>query len=250
MELWPAIDLRGGNCVRLLQGDYARETVFGTDPVAIVGRFLAGGARRLHLVDLDGAKAGAPVQADLVVRMTRAAGVPCQVGGGVRTFETAAAYLDAGLARVIVGSVAIEDPALLVRIARAFPGRVVLGLDARDGRVAVRGWLDTSPILAVDVARRHADLPLAAIVYTDIATDGTLAGPNLAALGEMLSVTKTAVIASGGIATLDDIRRVAALGCAGCIVGRALYDEAFTLPDAIAAAGDVNPAGAPLRLGR
>jgi phosphoribosylformimino-5-aminoimidazole carboxamide ribotide isomerase len=238
MELWPAIDLRGGNCVRLLQGDYARETVFGHDPVAMVGRFLAGGARRLHIVDLDGAKAGQAVQAGLVRRMAAAAGIPCQVGGGIRTDEAAAAYLQAGLSRVILGSVAVEDPDLLERLAVAHPGRIVLGLDARDGRVAVRGWVDTSPLRAVDVARRHAGLPLAAIVYTDIATDGTLAGPNLASLAEMLEVSTAPLIASGGIATLDDIRRVAALGCAGCIVGRALYDEAFTLPDAIAAAGD------------
>lgn len=238
MELWPAIDLRGGNCVRLLQGDYARETVFGHDPVAMVGRFLAGGAMRLHIVDLDGAKAGEAVQAELVRRMAAAAGIPCQVGGGIRTMEAAAAYLQAGLSRVILGSVAVEEPELLERLAIAHPGRIVLGLDARDGRVAVRGWVDTSPLLAVDVAKRHADLPLAAIVYTDIATDGTLAGPNLTALADMLEASAAPLIASGGIATLDDIRRVAALGCAGCIVGRALYDEAFTLPDAIAAAGD------------
>ncbi|MFM7185002.1 MAG: 1-(5-phosphoribosyl)-5-[(5-phosphoribosylamino)methylideneamino]imidazole-4-carboxamide isomerase [Planctomycetota bacterium] len=238
MELWPAVDLRGGNCVRLLRGDYDRETVFGHDPLAMVGRFLAGGAARLHIVDLDGAKAGAPVQAELVRRMAAAAGVPCQVGGGIRTVETAESYLAAGLARVIVGSVAVEDPDLLERLAESHPGRVVLGLDARDGRVATRGWLDTSEQLAVEVARRHAGLPLAAIVYTDIATDGTLAGPNIAGLKEMLAATGAPLIASGGIATLDDIRRVAALGCAGCIVGRALYDGAFTLPDAIAAAGD------------
>lgn len=239
MQLWPAIDLRGGKCVRLLQGDYARETVFGDDPVAMVERFLAGGARRLHVVDLDGAKQGGPVQAELVARMTRAAGIPCQLGGGIRTFETAADYLARGVSRVVVGSVAIEDPALLERMADAFPGRIVLGLDARDGRVAVRGWLDTSALLAVDVARRHAGLPLAAIVYTDIATDGTLAGPNLTALAEMVAATPLPVVASGGIATLDDIRRVAGLGCDGCIVGRALYDAAFTLPEAIAAADDV-----------
>ena len=238
MELWPAIDLRGGNCVRLLQGDYAKETVFGSDPVAMVSRFLAGGAKRLHIVDLDGAKEGSAMQADLVRRMAAAAGIPCQIGGGVRTFETAESYLDAGLARVILGSVAVEDPALLERLATAHPGRIVLGLDARDGRVATRGWIDTSPLLAVDVARRHADLPLAGIVYTDIATDGTLAGPNVAALEEMLAVATAPVIASGGIATLDDIRRVAAIGCAGCIVGRALYDDAFTLPDALIAAGE------------
>jgi phosphoribosylformimino-5-aminoimidazole carboxamide ribotide isomerase len=204
----------------------------------MVGRFLAGGARRLHIVDLDGAKAGTAVQADLVRRMAAAAGIPCQVGGGIRTAETAAAYLDAGLARVILGSVAIEDPALLERLALAHPGRIVLGLDARDGRVAVRGWIDTSPLLAVEVAKRHAGLPLAGIVYTDIATDGTMAGPNLEGLEEMLAVAEAPVIASGGIATLDDIGRVRAIGCAGCIVGRALYDHAFTLPDAVFAAGD------------
>jgi len=236
MELWPAIDLRGGNCVRLLRGDYAQETVFGHDPPAMVGRFLEGGATRLHIVDLDGAKAGAPVQAELVRRMAAAAGVPCQVGGGIRTVETAEAYLAAGLARVIIGSVAVEDPGLLERLATAHPDRIVLGLDARDGRVATRGWVETSEQAAVDVARRHAGLPLAAIVFTDIATDGTLAGPNVAGLEEMLAVATAPLIASGGIATLDDIRRVRSLGCAGCIVGRALYDGAFTLPDAVAAA--------------
>lgn len=238
MELWPAIDLRGGNCVRLLRGDYAQETVFGHDPVAMVDTFRVAGARRIHIVDLDGAKAGTPAQADLVRRMAAAAGVPCQVGGGVRTAETAEAYLAAGLARVIVGSVAVEDPALLERLATAHPGRIVLGLDARDGRVAVRGWLDTSGHLAVDVARRHADLPLAAIVYTDIATDGTLSGPNVAGLEEMLAAARAPLIASGGIASLDDIRAVRSLGCAGCIVGRALYDGAFALGDAVAAAGE------------
>jgi len=236
MELWPAIDLRGGNCVRLLRGDYARETVFGHDPVAMVETFTEAGARRLHIVDLDGAKVGTPAQADLVRRMVAAAGVPCQVGGGIRTVDSARAYLAAGLERVIVGSVAIEDPGLLERLAAAHPGRIVLGLDARDGRVATRGWLDTSEYLAVDVARRHAGLPLAAIVYTDIATDGTLAGPNVTGLEEMLEVAKAPLIASGGIATLDDIRTVRSLGCAGCIVGRALYDGAFTLADAVAVA--------------
>lgn len=238
MELWPAIDLRGGKCVRLLQGDYARETVFGDDPLAMARQFVAGGARRLHIVDLDGAKAGTPVQAELVRRMVVAAGVPCQLGGGIRTLETAAAYLDAGVGRVVVGSVAIEDPALLQRLAETFPGRIVLGLDARGGRVAVRGWLDTSDVLAVDVARRHAGLPLAAVVYTDIATDGTLAGPNLESLAEMVAAVRLPVVASGGISSADDIRRVAALGAAGCIVGRALYDRAVTLTEAVAAAGE------------
>jgi phosphoribosylformimino-5-aminoimidazole carboxamide ribotide isomerase len=240
MELWPAIDLRGGNCVRLLQGDYARETVFGHDPVAMVGRFLAGGARRLHIVDLDGAKAGQAVQAELVRRMAAAAGIPCQVGGGIRTDEAAAAYLQAGLSRVILGSVAVEDPDLLERLAVAHPGRIVLGLDARDGRVAVRGWVDTSPLRAVDVARRHAGLPLAAIVYTDIATDGTLAGPNLPFLRRMAQASSIPVIASGGIGDLTDLLSLlslAPLGVEGVIVGRALYDGRVDLAEALQAIG-------------
>ena len=238
MELWPAIDLRDGRCVRLLQGDYAKETVFGDDPVAMALGFVAAGARRLHIVDLDGAKDGRPTQAALVARMVSAAGVPCQLGGGVRTLEAARAYLDAGVARVVVGSVAIERPELLVELAAAFPGRIVLGLDARDGRVAVRGWLETSGLTALDVARRHAALPLAAIVYTDIATDGMLSGPNLGALEEMVRAVPLPVVASGGVATADDIRRVVATGCAGCIVGRALYEGRFTIAEALTAAGE------------
>lgn len=238
MELWPAIDLRGGKCVRLLQGDYDRETVFGDDPVAMVRRFVAQGAKRLHIVDLDGAKAGRPVQADLIGRMVAAAGVPCQLGGGIRSLETAQAYAEAGVARLVVGSVAIEQPALLEELATALPDRIVLGLDARDGRVAVRGWLETSPLTAVAVAQRHEGLPLAGIVYTDIATDGMLAGPNLAALEEMIRAVKLPVVASGGIATAEDLRQVARIGADGCIVGRALYDGGLSLADAALACGE------------
>ncbi len=238
MELWPAIDLRGGKCVRLLQGDYDRETVFGDDPVAMVRRFVAQGAKRLHIVDLDGAKAGRPVQADLIARMVAAAGVPCQLGGGIRSLETAKAYAEAGVARLVVGSVAIEQPALLEELATALPSRIVLGLDARDGRVAVRGWLETSSLTAVAVAQRHEGLPLAGIVYTDIATDGMLAGPNLAALEEMIRAVKLPVVASGGIATVEDLRQVARIGADGCIVGRALYDGGLSLADAAIACGE------------
>ncbi len=238
MELWPAIDLRNGKCVRLLQGDYARETVFGDDPVAMAERFVEAGAARLHIVDLDGAKDGRPTQAELVARMVRAAGVPCQLGGGVRTRETAREYLDAGVARVVIGSVAIEQPELLVELAETFPGRIVLGLDARDGKVAVRGWLETSTLTAIDVARRHAPLPLAAIVYTDIATDGMLSGPNLPALAEMVAAVPLPIVASGGVANAEDIRHVATTGCAGCIVGRALYEGKVSIAEAVTAAGE------------
>jgi len=239
MELWPAIDLRGGRCVRLLQGDYDRETVFGDDPVAMARQFVAAGARRLHIVDLDGAKAGAPVQAALVERIVQAAGVSCQIGGGIRTLDTARRYAAAGVARIVVGSIAIEQPHLLEELAAALPGRIVLGLDARDGRVAVRGWIETSPLTALDVARRHENLPLAALVYTDIATDGTLGGPNLPALREMVNAVKLPVVASGVIATAADLEQVAAVGAAGCIVGRALYDGGLSLAAAATACGDM-----------
>jgi phosphoribosylformimino-5-aminoimidazole carboxamide ribotide isomerase len=238
MELWPAIDLRGGRCVRLLQGDYDRETVFGDDPVAMARRFAADGARRLHIVDLEGAKAGIPVQAELVARMVEAAGVPCQLGGGIRSVDTARAYVAAGVQRLVVGSVAIENPDLLTELAHAFPGQIVLGLDARDGKVAVRGWLETSPLGAVDVAKRHEQLPLAGIVYTDIAKDGMMAGPNLPALAEMVRAVRLPVIASGGVSNAEDIRQVAAVGAAGCIVGRALYEGSLTLAGAALAAGE------------
>jgi len=239
MELWPAIDLRDGRCVRLLQGDYDRETIFGEDPVAMARGFVAAGARRLHIVDLDGARDGVPTQADLIAAMVAAAAVPCQLGGGVRSLETVARYLDAGVNRVVVGSVAIESPDLLIEMATTFPGRVVLGLDARDGCVAVRGWLATSKLTAIEVARRHAELPLAAIVFTDIATDGMLSGPNLPALEAMVKAVPIPIVASGGIASADDIRRVVTTGAAGCIVGRALYEKAVTIPSAVEAAGDI-----------
>ena len=224
--------------MRLLQGDYDRETIFGEDPVAMARGFVTAGARRLHIVDLDGAKDGVPMQAELVGRMVAAAGVPCQLGGGIRSLETVGRYLAAGVDRVVVGSVAIESPELLTDMAAAFPGLIVLGLDARDGRVAVRGWLETSPLEALDVARRHAGLPLAAIVFTDIATDGMLSGPNLPALAAMVQAVPLPIVASGGIASAADIRHVAATGAAGCIVGRALYEGAVTLPAAVEAAGD------------
>jgi phosphoribosylformimino-5-aminoimidazole carboxamide ribotide isomerase len=238
MELWPAIDLRGGRCVRLLQGDYDRETVFGDDPPAMARSIVVGGARRLHIVDLEGAKEGLQVQAETIRRMVAAAGVPCQVGGGIRSRAAAEASFAVGVARIVVGSAAIEHPELLAELAHAFPGRIVLGIDARDGIVAVKGWTESSSLRAVDLARQTQELPLAGIVYTDIARDGMLQGPNLEELATMIAAAACPVIASGGIAGADDLRRVAAVGAAGCIVGRALYDGGLSLADAIAAAGE------------
>ena len=238
MELWPAIDLRGGCCVRLQQGDYNRETVFGEEPVKTVKKFTSSGSRRLHIVDLEGAKDGAAVQADLIRQMVAAAGVPCQVGGGIRSRQIIESYLGAGVSRLVIGSVAIEQPKLFAELAHAFPDTLVLGLDAREGKLAARGWIETSTQRAVDVAVQSAELPLAAIVYTDIARDGMLQGPNLPALEAMVQASPHPVVASGGIADADDLRAVAATGASGCIVGRALYDGGLTLAAAIEASGD------------
>jgi phosphoribosylformimino-5-aminoimidazole carboxamide ribotide isomerase len=238
MELWPAIDLRGGCCVRLQQGDYGRETVFGEDPVETVKQFTSAGSRRLHIVDLEGAKDGAAIQSDLIRQMVATAGVPCQVGGGIRSRKIIESYLEAGVSRLVMGSVAIEQPDLFAELAHAFPDTLVLGLDAREGKLAARGWLETSTQLAVDVAAQSAELPLAAIVYTDIARDGMLQGPNLPALEAMVQASPHPVVASGGIAEADDLRAVAATGASGCIVGRALYDGGLTLSAAIEASGE------------
>ncbi|MGC8642955.1 MAG: 1-(5-phosphoribosyl)-5-[(5-phosphoribosylamino)methylideneamino]imidazole-4-carboxamide isomerase [Isosphaeraceae bacterium] len=236
MQVIPAIDLRGGMCVRLRQGDYGRETVFGDDPEAMAARWEAEGATRIHLVDLDGAKAGHPVNVEPVRSIVRRVSVPCQLGGGVRDRQTIATWLDAGLERVIVGTQALRDPDWFRAMIEEFPGRLVLGLDARDGKVATQGWLETSDVAAASLAEQFDHRPLAAIVYTDIARDGTLVGPNCDAIGELASRIKTPVIASGGVGRLDDLKRLAGLPVAGCIVGRALYENKFTLAEAIACA--------------
>ncbi len=181
MQVIPAIDLRGGHCVRLRQGDYSQETVFGDDPAAMAAHWASEGAGRIHLVDLDGAREGRPVNVDAVREILRAVNVPCQLGGGVRDDETIAAWLDAGIERVVVGTQALKDPHWFRTMAETFPERLVLGLDAKDGRVATSGWLDVSTVVATTLAEQFDDLPLAAVVYTDIAKDGMLEGPNLAA---------------------------------------------------------------------
>lgn len=236
MQIWPAIDLRGGNCVRLQQGDYHRETVFSDDPAAMARRWVDLGARCLHLVDLDGARDGRPANLDSIRAIVAAVDVPCELGGGVRSEENIAQLLDLGLARLVVGTRALREPEWFCRMCRQFPGRLVLGIDARGGRVATDGWLTTSDVPATELARRYAREPLAALIYTDIATDGMLAGPNLAAMAEMCRAVDTPVIASGGIGRAADVAALAALPLAGCIIGRALYEGVLTLPDALAAA--------------
>lgn len=241
MQVIPAIDLRGGNCVRLKQGDYDQETVFGDDPAAMAAHWEAEGATRLHLVDLDGAKAGRPVNVEAVRSILKRLTIPCQLGGGVRDEATIAVWLEAGLERVIVGTQALKDPDWFREMALKYPQRLVLGLDARDGQVATGGWLDVSSVEATSLAEQFDDLPLGGVVYTDIACDGMLEGPNLAATEALALRLKTPVIASGGVGRLEDLAHLAALPIAACIVGRALYDGRFRLHEARERAGDHSP---------
>jgi phosphoribosylformimino-5-aminoimidazole carboxamide ribotide isomerase len=233
MQVIPAIDLRGGRCVRLRQGDFAQETVFDEDPAAVAARWEAEGAECIHLVDLDGARAGRPVNVEAVGRIVAGARVPCQLGGGLRDSATLAAWIDAGLCRLVVGTQALRDPEWFGAMAQTYPGRLILGLDARDGRVATGAWLDVSSTPALMLARQFDALPLASIIYTDIARDGTLEGPNLEAIAALASAVRTPVIASGGVGGLEDLDRLGALPIAGCIIGRALYEGRFTLGEAI-----------------
>ncbi len=224
--------------MRLRQGDYAQETVFGDDPAAMAHTWASQGAGRIHLVDLDGAKEGRPVNVAAVKAILKAVSVPCQLGGGVRDESTIAAWVDSGIERVIVGTQALKDPAWFRKMAEKFPNKLILGLDAKDGRVATAGWLDVSTVDAATLADQFDDLPLAAVVYTDIAKDGMLEGPNLSATEALARRLKTPVIASGGVSSLDDLERLATLPIAGSIVGRALYDGRFQLSEALERAGD------------
>ncbi len=236
MLILPAIDLRGGRCVRLQQGDFARETVFSSEPEAIAQRWANQGATYLHIVDLDGAKQGHPVNSETVRRIAQIADIRCQLGGGLRTEEHIAEALAWGVDRVVVGTQAFQDPVWFESICRHFPGKVVLGIDAKEGQVAIQGWLQVSKQSALDLARQCEALPLAALIYTDIRRDGMLQGPNLDAIAEMARSVRLPVIASGGVSTIDDVRSLARLGVAGCIVGRALYEGRLLLPEALEAA--------------
>jgi phosphoribosylformimino-5-aminoimidazole carboxamide ribotide isomerase len=242
MLILPAIDLRGGRCVRLRQGRYDDETVFGDDPTAVARGFEEAGARWLHVVDLDGARSGAPENLDRVAEIVRAVRMPVELGGGLRSEESIRAALDVGVARVIIGTRGIREPAWLARMAEAQPGRLALGLDARNGRVAVSGWEAETARTAADVLAEAALLPLAAVIYTDIARDGMMAGPNVAATAALAQVCPFPLIASGGVTTVDDVRRLKeAGGIDGAIIGRALYEGTLTLAEALAAAGDQTP---------
>jgi len=225
--LFPAIDLKGGQCVRLEQGDMARATVFSLDPAAQAESFAAQGFEFLHVVDLDGAFAGQPMNAGAVEAMLKAVTMPLQLGGGIRDLATVEAWLEKGVARVIIGTAAVRDPDLVRTAAKKFPGRVAVGLDARDGKVAVEGWAETSEVTALDIAQRFEDAGVAAIIFTDIARDGLLKGLNLDATIALADRIAIPVIASGGLASIEDIKAMLtprAKRLAGAIAGRALYD--------------------------
>ncbi len=238
-EMIPAIDLLGGSCVRLAQGRYDAATVYDADPGAVARRFASHGAglRRLHVVDLDGAKEGRPCNRDAVrAILAEMKGVPVELGGGIRTRDSVAEWIELGVERVILGTAALRDPELVKRAAREFPGQVAVGVDAKDGRIAVEGWLETSDVDVVSLARRFEDAGVAALIHTDIARDGMGTGPNLEATAALAEQVGVPVIASGGVGDLEHIRAAARLGLAGVIVGRALYDGSIELADALEAA--------------
>jgi phosphoribosylformimino-5-aminoimidazole carboxamide ribotide isomerase len=237
MNVLPAIDLLDGKAVRLHQGRYDAVTVYADDPPALAAA-LRGRVPILHVVDLEGARAGRAAQRDVVQRVVQAFGDGVQVGGGVRSLAAVESYLDLGAARVVLGTAAVRDPALVREAARRWPGRVVVALDARDGKVALDGWEQLSTRTALDVAQGLAGLPVAALLYTDVSRDGTQVGPNLAATAELAAGGGFPVLASGGVGSLDHLRALAAIpNVTGAIVGRALYENAFTLEEALAAAG-------------
>ncbi|MBW3548555.1 MAG: 1-(5-phosphoribosyl)-5-[(5-phosphoribosylamino)methylideneamino]imidazole-4-carboxamide isomerase [Actinobacteria bacterium] len=240
MELYPAIDLRGGHCVRLRQGDFDAETVYGDDPVAVARGFEAAGAGWVHMVDLDAARTGEAGNRHRIAAVAAAVSARVQAGGGVRTGEAADALLSAGVARVVLGTAAMEQPDLVRRLAARHPGAVAVGLDARAGEVAVRGWAEGAGVPLLDAVRRFEDAGVAALVVTEIGRDGTLSGPDVEGLAEVVAVTSVDVVASGGVGTLDDLRALAAVDVggrrlAGAIVGRALYEGAFTVEEALSA---------------
>ncbi len=235
--LYPAIDLKGGQCVRLKLGDMAQATVFNDDPAAQAAAFQSQGFTHLHVVDLDGAFAGKPMNAAAVDAILAAVTLPVQLGGGIRDMATLEAWLRKGIARVIIGTAAVRDPAFVRAAARAHPGKVAVGIDARDGRVAVEGWAEASDLAADELGRRFADAGVAAIVYTDISRDGVLAGLNVEATLALAHAVPIPVIASGGLASIADVRRLLEPDCAildGAITGRALYDGRLDPAEALA----------------
>lgn len=236
MHVIPAIDLRAGQVVRLLQGQYDRQITYGDDPAQQAKQFHADGARWLHVVDLDGAKAGQPVNTETIASIVALGLLQVEVGGGIRDETSIRQLLDMGVKRVIIGTKAVSDFEWFRQMAETFQGQIVLGLDARDSMVATHGWLQDSKLTVLEFAAQADKLPLAAIIYTDIAKDGMLSGPNIESTKRLVEAVRTPVIASGGVKEIDDIRRLAPIGVAGVIAGRSLYEGTLNLREAIAAA--------------
>jgi phosphoribosylformimino-5-aminoimidazole carboxamide ribotide isomerase len=231
--IYPAIDMRGGNCVRLLQGDYNQETVYGDSPFDMASQFAETGAQWIHMVDLDGAKDGKRVNDRFVIQAAKELKAQVQIGGGIRTEADILHYLENGVDRVIIGSIAVSNPEFATEMIRKYGAKIAVGIDAKDGFVATHGWLDTSKVRAVELGKRFADAGAETFIFTDIATDGTLAGPNIQAVLEMQEATGKTVIASGGVSSLADLKAIAAKGISGAIVGKALYENRFTLDEAL-----------------
>jgi phosphoribosylformimino-5-aminoimidazole carboxamide ribotide isomerase len=233
LTLYPAIDMRGGNCVRLLQGDYDKETIYGDSPFDMARAFAADGADWIHMVDLDGAKDGKRVNDRFVIEAAKELNVNVQIGGGIRSEGDILHYLENGITRVIIGSIAVSNPEFAIEMIQKYGKQIVVGIDAKNGYVATHGWLNTSEVKAVELSKRFADAGAETFIFTDIATDGTLSGPNIAAVCEMAEVTGKTVIASGGVSSLADLRALNAEGVRGAIVGKALYENRFTLKEAL-----------------
>ena len=240
MDVIPAIDLLEGRCVRLYQGDYQQSQVYNENPVEVARQWADEGATRLHLVDLDGAKQGHPMNLDTIEAIVRAISIPVQVGGGLRDRQSIAQLINLGVDRTIVGTVAVENPSLVQELCQAFPGKIAVGIDARNGKVATRGWLETSEVLATDLAQQMAEFGVSAIIYTDIYRDGTLQGPNREALRELGHHINIPIIASGGVSSLSDVLGLLSLepmGVTGVIIGKALYTGDVSLTEAVRAVG-------------
>jgi phosphoribosylformimino-5-aminoimidazole carboxamide ribotide isomerase len=235
MELIPAIDIKDGRCVRLYQGDFAQETVYDDDPVAVACRWVAQGAQRLHVVDLDGARQGHPVNIDIILGIVRKAGAPVQLGGGLRSEAAVAAALHLGVERVILGTAAATDVSMVERLVARFGDAIIVGVDARDGLVATVGWTTTTTMQAPELVARMAALGVQRVVYTDISRDGTLSAPNYEAYQQLVAMGAPAIIASGGVSSIDHLRQLAEIGVVGAIVGKALYSGAMRLDEALAA---------------
>lgn len=231
--IYPAVDMRGGKCVRLLQGNYDKETVYGDSPFDMAKKFAADGASWIHMVDLDGAKDGKRVNDKFVIQTAKQLNVRVQIGGGIRTEDDIVHYLENGIDRVIIGSIAVSNPEFAIEMIRKYGAKIAVGIDAKDGFVATHGWINTSKIKATELGKRFADAGADTFIFTDIATDGTLSGPNIDAVCAMSEATGKKVIASGGVSSIADLKAIAAKGISGAIVGKALYERRIKLQEAL-----------------